>query len=147
MNVTALQSSAFPADGQIPTKYTCDGDNISPPLTIGDPPSGVQYLAIIFDDPEAVSGTFDHWVIWDIPAGSMIEENTLAGITGKNSKGTTGYTGPCPPNGEHRYHFRVFGYAAPLALSAGATKNEVLLQLDGHALFSAELFGRYGANR
>lgn len=147
MSTLSLHSPAFTDNEEIPTKYTCDGENISPPLRAGELPAAVKYLAIVFDDPMAVSGTFDHWTIWNIPAQAEIPENFSGGILGKNSRGQAAYTGPCPPNGEHRYHFRVFGYGAPLTVSAGATKQELLMEIDGQAIASGELFGRYGANR
>lgn len=142
-----VHSPAFPDDGPIPKKYSCDGDNVSPPLSFGNVPPEVKYLAVVFDDPQAINGTYDHWVVLDIPATTTMAANATVGVVGKNSSGQSVYAGPCPPNGEHQYHFRVFGYAAPLNLSADTTKTTLLAAVGGQAIASGELFGRYGADR
>lgn len=143
-NFSSLSSPAFAADGKIPEKYTCDGENINPPLSVGGLPPVVKYLAITLDDPSAQNGVFDHWVVWDIPRRTgTIEEDLKIGVLGNNSNRKAEYYGPCPPNGEHRYRFRIWGYTVPLALPAESSKNELLKKLDGRAIISAEFFGRY----
>src|SRR5881394_3412830 len=97
-----ISSPEFANGGSIPAKFTCDGDNINPPLEIGDIPHGTQTLAIVCEDPDAPKGTFDHWVVWNIPRTDNINEDSNPGISGTNSMHKTGYHGPCPPSGEHR---------------------------------------------
>jgi len=146
-----LESTAFKSDSLIPSKYTCDGEDISPPLSWSEPPSGTKSLALIVDDPDAPGKTFVHWVLYDIPATarSLAEKvaalNSLPNGTlqGKNDFGKLGYGGPCPPGGTHRYFFKLYALDKKLDLESGATKAQVLVTMDGHILASAELMGRY----
>jgi len=150
----SLTSSKFLEGERIPRKYTCDGDNLSPPLTFGCVPEETKSLALIMEDsdlPRAVypdGGVFDHWILFNIPSGTAdLVEGTSIGIGGSHSGGKIGYTGPCPPAQyepkEHRYFFHVYALDAALSLEDGATKSQVLSAMDGHILAAAELMGRY----
>ncbi len=147
-----LQSLAFLPGGEIPAKYTCDGQDISPPLRWGDPPAGTKGLALIGDDPDAPGGTWVHWVLYGIPAavrglpeGVPAREAVAAiGRHGVNDFGKVGYGGPCPPRGPaHRYFFRLYALDVDLALSARNSKAGLLKAIEGHVLGQAELMGRY----
>ena len=139
-----LRSPAFEHEGFIPKKYSCDGDDISPPLEIDDLPEGAVALALVMDDPDAPGGTFDHWVAYDIEPQATIPEGVdLLGTEGRNSWGRTGYGGPCPPGGTHRYFFTLYALDARLELASGATKEELRRALAGHVLVEDSLMGRY----
>ena len=150
-----LTSSAFENGGMIPAKYTCDGDRtISPPLEISGVPETVKSLVLIMDDPDVpkvlhANGVFDHWVVFNMPADTKMipEGGPVPGIAGANGAKTNAYTGPCPPPqyepSEHRYIFKLYALSAVLALSAGATKEEVLDALASVKLEETELIGRY----
>ena len=148
-----LKSSAFENGQVIPPKYTCDGDNVNPPLAIGGVPEEAKSLALIVDDPDVPKqlkpdGVFDHWTLFNIaPATREISENGSAGTAGANGSGKSAYTGPCPPPqyepSEHRYFFRLYALDGELALPAGASKKEVLAAMEGHVIGQAELVGRY----
>ena len=150
-----LTSSAFENGGMIPAKYTCDGDRtISPPLEISGVPETVKSLVLIMDDPDVpkvlhANGVFDHWVVFNMPADTKMipEGGPVPGIAGANGAKTNAYTGPCPPPqyepSEHRYVFKLYALSAVLALSAGATKEEVLDALASVKLEETELIGRY----
>src|SRR5205809_749524 len=102
LNVVSL---AFSQGGHIPKKYSCEGENVNPPLEISNLPAETKTLAVIVEDPDAKQGIFDHWIAWNIPPDEPITENSVPGINGLNSFGTEGYRGPCPPSGSHRYFF------------------------------------------
>ena len=138
-----VQSSAFSHNGHIPSKYTCEGENINPPIEIGDVPDDTKALALIVEDPDAPSGVFTHWVVWNILPSDTIEEKTRAGISGMNDFHKTGYGGPCPPSGTHRYYFRVYALDKMLRISAGESKNALLEGMQGHILAFGEIMGRY----
>jgi len=138
-----LTSTAFEHEGTIPSKYTCDGENISPPLTISDIPEGTQALALIMDDPDAPAGTWDHWIIWNIPPDTANIESQPQGTRGKNSWEKLDYDGPCPPNGEHRYYFKLFALDSVLDLPEGSQKSALLDSMQGHILAETTLMGKY----
>lgn len=138
-----LTSPAFPHNSIIPKKYTCQGEDISPPLTISDIPEGTVSLALINDDPDAPMGTWDHWLIWNIKPTSEIKENSAPGTQGKNSWGRNDYGGPCPPSGTHRYFFKLYALDCELDLAKGATKAELQASMEGHIVAQAELIGLY----
>jgi Raf kinase inhibitor-like YbhB/YbcL family protein len=139
-----LTSAGFRDGGMIPSEYTCDGDDVSPPLALSDIPAGARSLALIMDDPDAPGGTWDHWVAYDVAVMDAIPEGIAdLGTAGRNSWGRTGYGGPCPPGGTHRYYFSVYALDAPLGLAAGADKTELLEAMEGHILAHATLMGRY----
>jgi Raf kinase inhibitor-like YbhB/YbcL family protein len=140
-----LASSAFDADGVIPKRYTCDGLDISPPLTIEDVPVGTDSLVLTMDDPDCPGRTWDHWVAYDVPVLGEIPEGVPAlGTPGRNSWGRTGYGGPCPPRGTHRYVFTVYALDRSLGLEPGADKAAVLAAFSDRVLAEASLTGRYG---
>jgi Raf kinase inhibitor-like YbhB/YbcL family protein len=135
-------------DGQaIPARFTCDGANETPALTWSDPPQGTKSFALVIDDPDAPSGTFRHWGVFDIPASARsIGGRQSAGTEVKNDKGTPGYTGPCPPpgNGVHHYHFKLFALDTDkLGLSVDAKIADVENAASAHAVAQGELIGTY----
>jgi Raf kinase inhibitor-like YbhB/YbcL family protein len=139
-----VSSGAF-ENGKIPAKYTCDGAGKSPPLTWSNLPAGTKSVAIVVDDPDAPNGTFVHWLVFDLPAGTTsIAEGALpAGAgQGKNSKGQTSWTPPCPPNGTHHYHFKVYALDRSLSLSE-PTETDVDRAIKGHVLAKGELVATY----
>lgn len=146
-NQLVLRSPAFLHEEVIPSKYTCDGDNISPPLAIDVLPSRTASLVLIMDDPDAPQGTWDHWVVFNIPPTCTRLSEGMAVSTlaqeGATSWGTTSYGGPCPPDGEHRYLFCVYALDTWLRLPQGSSKKEVLNAMKGHILDSTTLMGRY----
>jgi hypothetical protein len=147
-----LTSTAFVAGEPIPQTYTCDGADISPPLSWGEPPDGTQSFALIMDDPDAPVGTFVHWIAFNIPAGtSSLPEDVPAqeqipggGLQGKNSFRNLGYGGPCPPSGStHEYVFKLYALDTTLDLEAGANKRSLVNAMEGYILARAELTGEY----
>jgi Raf kinase inhibitor-like YbhB/YbcL family protein len=139
-----LTSPAFANGEPIPARFTCDGADVSPTLEIADLPEGAACLALIMDDPDAPVGTWDHWVAYDIPVTAAIPEGVKAlGTAGRNSWRNTGYGGPCPPFGEHRYFLRVYALDRPLGLPPGASKKQVIEAMRGRILAEASLMGRY----
>ncbi|RIJ42065.1 YbhB/YbcL family Raf kinase inhibitor-like protein [Pontibacter oryzae] len=138
-----ISSPSFKEGENIPTKHTCDGENISPALEIGALPEGVLSLALIADDPDAPAGTWTHWLMWDIPPLNGIPEGAAPGILGRNDFNQTNYGGPCPPLGTHRYFFRMYALNCTLNLPEGSTKDELLEAMRNHVLASGELMGVY----
>jgi Raf kinase inhibitor-like YbhB/YbcL family protein len=146
-----LSSPSFSSGGSIPRRFTCDGDDVSPPFVWTDAPTGTQSFALIFDDPDASSGGWVHWVLYDLPAPTRALAETTrpaprpeaGGIHGMNSWGRSDYGGPCPPSGTHRYFFRLYALDAPLGLSPGATADQLRKAMEGHILGLAELMGTY----
>ncbi len=146
-----ITSTAFDHEGMIPSKFTCDGENVSPELAWDGPPEGTQSFALINDDPDAPMGTGVHWVVYNIPASArglgegVPSEGELADGTrqGRSSFGSSDYGGPCPPGGTHRYYFKLYAVDTTLDLEPGATKSDVLSAIEGHTLGEATLMGRY----
>jgi Raf kinase inhibitor-like YbhB/YbcL family protein len=146
-----ITSSAFAQGEPIPAKYTCTGSgnekDISPPLAWGEPPAGTQSFALIMDDPDAPVGTWDHWILFNIPASTRSLPESMpinSGFPGgNNSWGRTGYGGPCPPSGMHRYFFKLYALDEMLAISEGATKGELEKAMVGHILAQGELMGTF----
>ncbi len=138
-----ITSSMFGHNEHIPSKYTCDGENINPPLEIKNIPEGTVSLVLIMDDPDAPRGTWDHWVVWNIPPTGKIEENSIPGVEGMNSFKRQHYGGPCPPSGAHRYFFKVYALDTELALTDEVDKQGVMLAMEGHILGQGELIGLY----
>ncbi len=149
--VIKVLSSAFQEGGMIPADYTCDGRNISPPLSWSGIPEKVVTLALICDDPDAPVGTWVHWVLYnlpasvkELPAGIPPEGKPTSGaVQGKNDFRKPGYGGPCPPGGTHRYYFKLYALDKALDLKPGATKKELLKAMEGHILAEGQLMGRY----
>jgi Raf kinase inhibitor-like YbhB/YbcL family protein len=146
-----ITSTAFANEGMIPRRFTCDGEDISPPLSWKGMPGGTKSLALIADDPDAPRKTWVHWVVYNLPASSgglpenVPPEKTLAdgGRQGTSDFGRIGYGGPCPPSGTHRYFFKLYALDSELGLAPGATKEELLQAMAGHVLAEAQLMGRY----
>ncbi len=131
-------------EGVIPELYTCDGSDVSPPLTLRPLPAAAVTLVLVMDDSDAPGGVWDHWIAYDIPTDTEIAEAIGSlGTPGKNSWRRTGYGGPCPPSGTHRYIFSVYAPDTNLGLGSGATKADVLHALSDHVLAEATLMGRY----
>lgn len=146
-NQFRITSPAFRQGDPIPVKYTCDGENVNPGLIIKNVPEDSKSLALIMEDPDAPGGTFDHWITWNIkPWIDEIKENSVPGIQGVNSFDNPGYGGPCPPDREHRYYFRIFALDSMLDLYEGADKSELLRAMKGHILAEGSLMGRYERN-
>lgn len=139
----AVRSAAFSHNGHIPKKYSCEGDNINPPLEISGFPEETRTLALIVEDPDAPRGITYHWVVWNIPPNEPIAENFIPGISGSNSHGKTGYMGPCPPSGSHRYFFKVFALDTQLDLPTGSDKAALEQAMQGHVLATGELMAHY----
>ena len=140
-----LTSPAFTNNSQIPSEYTCDGADLSPPLSISEVPSNTKSLVLIMDDPDAPVGTWDHWVAFNIPPSTkQIAKGTEPeDIGGKNSWGRTGYGGPCPPSGTHRYFFKLYALDAVLNLPESSTKKDLERAMQGHIIEQAQLMGTY----
>ena len=147
-----MKSPAFAQGKMIQKKYTCDGTDVSPPLTWNEPPSGTKGFALIADDPDAPMGTWVHWVVYDLPVGArqlaegVPKQETLPDGTkqGSNDFRRIGYGGPCPPAGPvHRYFFKLYAVDKKIGLPPGATKPQVLDAIQGHTLGQAELMGTY----
>ncbi len=143
-----ITSPAFDNFDPIPATYTCDGDGVNPPLEIADVPAEAESLVLIADDPDASSGVFDHWLLWNIDpkTGEIIEDSMPEGaITGQNSSGTKGYIPPCPPLGIHSYRFVLIALKRRLDLPAGSSRDELEEAYEGAVLERAELIGTYGS--
>ena len=146
-----IKSQAFPQGGSIPARYTCDGQDISPPIAWSATVAGTKSFALIADDPDAPGGTWVHWVVWNIPAGAReLEENlprkdrlpngARQGITDFKR---VGYGGPCPPSGTHGYYFRLFALDATLDLPPSTARLDLEKAMQGHILAQAEWMGTY----
>jgi Raf kinase inhibitor-like YbhB/YbcL family protein len=141
-----LTSPAFNHGSQIPSKYTCDGDNINPHLVIHGVPPTAKSLALIVEDPDAPTGLWTHWVIWNIsPELKEIREHVIpnGAQEGVNTRGEVGYYGPCPPSGSHRYFFRLFALDMKITLSEGAGRRALDTAMEQHVVATAELMGTY----
>lgn len=150
-----VESSAFKNGEFIPSIYTCDGANISPPLKWSGIPEGTKSIALICDDPDAPIGDWVHWVLYNIPPETKeLKENIPSekiikngAIHGLNDWKKYGYGGPCPPSGIHRYYFKIFALDIKLDLNPGATKKQLLDAMRGHILAQGELMGKYQRKR
>jgi Raf kinase inhibitor-like YbhB/YbcL family protein len=141
-----ISSSAFSAGEFIPKNFCCDGKGISPPLSFSYIPDKAQSLVLIMDDPDAPSGLYTHWLIWnipptisEIPEGGFIE----GAVEGVNSSGGQGYVPPCPPNGTHRYFFKLYALDIVVSLAADAGRNDLEEEMQDHILSQTELVGLY----
>jgi Raf kinase inhibitor-like YbhB/YbcL family protein len=150
-----LTSTAFETENSIPSKFSCEGRDVSPELSWSRPPAGTKSLALIMHDPDApLEGGYTHWLVYNIPASvNHLPENVPnqdklpgGGLQGKNDSGKYGYTGPCPPSGTHRYYFRLYALDRELDSGAGASKAALEKAMEGHVLAKAELLGRYKRN-
>jgi len=147
-----LTSSSFQSQGNIPSQFTCEGQDISPELTWKNVPSATKSFALIVHDPDAPgAGGFTHWVVYNLPpSATHIAQNAPkaeklpgGGIQGRNDFGEVGYRGPCPPSGTHRYYFYLYALDTELNLPPGASKDDVEKAIKGHVLEKAELMGKY----
>lgn len=140
-----ITSTAFRHNESVPSQYTCDADDISPPLQLSEAPEGTQSLALIVDDPDAPGKTWVHWLVWNMPADTTtLEEGaTPPGTEGTTDFGKTGWGGPCPPSGTHRYFFKLYALDTELDLDPSATKAELEDAMRDHVLDQAELIGLY----
>jgi len=144
-----ITSSAFHEGGDIPPKFTCDASDTSPPLQITGIPSEAKSLVLIADDPDAPGGLFTHWLVWNIPpqTSSIAEGSAPQGVQGANDFGKSGYRGPCPPPGRHRYSFKIFALDRELELRSGAKRSQVDAAMKGHVIAQGELVGRYARKK
>lgn len=149
-----LTSAAFLGNEPIPSKYSCDGEDISPPLVWSGAPKNTGSYVLVMDDPDAPMGTWVHWVLFNLPGdANSLPENLPADAAftdgtrqGTNSWGNLGYGGPCPPSGTHRYFFKLYALESSLDLVDGATKEDVITTMEGHILMETELMGTYSAS-
>jgi hypothetical protein len=140
-----ITSPAFENNGNLPAKYTCDGAGINPPLSFAEVPAAAQSLVLISDDPDAPSGTFVHWTVWNIdPKTTEIAENSVpaGSMQGVTSYGKEGYGAPCPPSGVHHYYFKLYALDTKLYLP-GVRADSLEKAMIGHTLDKAELIGLY----
>ena len=144
-----ITSSAFQEGGNIPSKFTCDGSDTSPPLQITSVPSEAKSLVLIADDPDAPGGLFTHWLVWNIPpqTNSIAEGSAPKGVHGTNDFGKPDYKGPCPPPGTHRYSFKIFALDRELDLRGGAKRSQLDAAMKGHVIAQGELVGRYARKK
>ena len=145
-----ITSESFEDGESIPVRHTCDGEEVSPPLAWSHVPEGTRSFALIVEDPDAPAGTWIHWVVFNLPATTTgLREGVSTGgplagaLEGVNGWGRSGYGGPCPPSGTHRYSFRLYALDSTLPLKAGATAQDVVEAARGRILAEAELVGRY----
>jgi Raf kinase inhibitor-like YbhB/YbcL family protein len=155
MQKLTVTSKVFSNEGMIPSKYTGDGDDISPQLSWQGTPPGTVSFALICDDPDAPGGNWDHWILFNIPGDTAgleedfrLQGSNLRGVKGgTNDFGEQGYGGPYPPSGIHRYFFRVYALDTMLNAPLGARKAEVLRAMKGHVLAEGQIMGRYARHR
>ena len=141
-----ISSPAFGHNARIPDKYTCDGGDVNPPLTMENVPAGAKSLALIVDDPDAPAGMWVHWVLWNIsPTAGEIRENSVpaGGVQGKNDWRRNRYGGPCPPSGTHRYFFKLYALDSTLNLGPDTVKADLEKAMEGHIMATAQLIGLY----
>ena len=138
-----LTSPAFQNNSNMPSKFTCDGRDVSPELIIEGMPEGTKSLALIVDDPDAPMKTWVHWVVYDIAPAGKIAEGAIPGKQGANDFGRKDWGGPCPPSGTHRYYFKLYALDKALGLEDGIDKKALEKAMEGHMLGKAELVGLY----
>jgi Raf kinase inhibitor-like YbhB/YbcL family protein len=143
-----LTSTAFSQGESIPVQYSCKGEDLSPPLAWGDPPEGTLSFALIMDDPDAPVGTWDHWIVFNLPADIRalpegMQPGDLNSTNGVNSWGRGDYGGPCPPSGTHRYFFKLYALDITLSMNETPNKGQLLAAMGGHILAETELMGTF----
>jgi len=146
VSIMNISSPSFSQNENIPVKFTCDGEGINPRLEIFNIPEGAKSLVLIMDDPDAPAGTFTHWLLWNINSTlTAIEENGVpdGSVQGLNDTGKVGYIGPCPPNGSHRYFFKLYALDSTLDLQEGASKGDLESAISDHKIDQAEFIGLY----
>ncbi|HEY9586095.1 MAG TPA: YbhB/YbcL family Raf kinase inhibitor-like protein [Candidatus Paceibacterota bacterium] len=145
-----ITTGAFEDGGNIPSRFTCDGENANPELSFEDVPAAAKSLALVMDDPDAPMGTFVHWILWNIPPDTkkILEKSSPAGaMPGANSMKRAGYIGPCPPSGTHHYHFKLYALDAVLDLPDSSGKSALESAMNGHIIEQTELIGLYSRQR
>ena len=150
-----LKSSSFIMGGMIPSRFTCDGENVSPSLEWSEFPARVKSFALVCDDPDAPGKEWVHWVYFNIPSDkngipenvSADERPSIGGVQGRNDFGKIGYGGACPPSGTHRYFFRIFALDTVLMLAPGTSKDQLMKGMYGHIIAEAELMGKYSRSK
>ena len=155
MRKLTVTSRSFQNEGMIPSKYTGDGEDVSPQISWQGAPSGTESFAVICDDPDAPGGNWDHWILFNIPGDKeglaenfRLSDSGLPGVKGgTNDFGKLDYGGPYPPGGTHRYFFRVYALDARLNVPVGARKGDVLRAMKGHVLGEGQIMGRYSRRR
>ena len=145
IKVTTLKvgSPVFKHEDYIPEKYTCDGENINPPLSVQNIPEEAKSLVLMIEDPDTLFKINNHWTVWNIGVDGIIKENSIPGIEGINSWGKTHYQGPCPPIGTHRYIFKIYALDTMLKFDTGVNKISVEKAMLGHIVGSGSLIGLY----
>ena len=143
MKELTVKNPAFENNKLIPSKYTCDGEEVSPPLIVEGIPEKTKSLALIMEDPDAPAGLFIHWLVWNIPPTDKIQENSVPGTEGLNTNQKNSYHGPCPPGGTHRYYFKVYALDTLLKLGAFSEKEVLENAMQNHILAYGELLGLY----
>lgn len=138
-----LTSPAFKENQMIPSLYTCQGADISPALEVQNIPDGTRSLVLIVDDPDAPMGTWDHWIVYNIPPTQRVAQNSIPGTQVKNSFGKLDYGGPCPPSGTHRYFFKLYALDTLLTPAQASSKAVLEKEMGGHILREAQLIGLY----
>jgi Raf kinase inhibitor-like YbhB/YbcL family protein len=141
-----IQSPVFKSNKLIPSKYTCDGENVNPPLLISDVPENAKSLILIVDDPDASRGAFVHWTVWNIDPGIKgIKENSCPqnAVEGRTDFGKPGYGGPCPPSGTHRYFFKLFALNTTLDIDTSTEAADLEREIEDKILTKAQLVGLY----
>ena len=141
-----IESPAFKGNKLIPLKYTCDGEDVNPPLLISDVPENAKSLVLIVDDPDAPRGNWVHWTVWNISPGvKEITENSCPqnAVEGMTDSGRPGYSGPCPPSGTHRYFFKLFALNTTLDLDNSAEAVDIEKEMEANILVKAQLVGLY----
>ena len=145
-----IESDIFINNGKIPVEYTCDGNRIQPPLKIFDVPTEAKSLALIVDDPDAPSGDFVHWIVWNIDPKTVIIENgnvSEEAIEGYTSLNKPGWVAPCPPSGIHHYNFKLYALDIILSIPKSSNKTDLILAMDKHIINNATLVGLYGRDK
>jgi Raf kinase inhibitor-like YbhB/YbcL family protein len=138
-----VTSEAFNDRTYIPTKYTCDGENVNPPISVHNIPQQTKSLVLVVDDPDAFTGKWVHWIIWNIPPTGKIKERSVPGIEGLNDFGKHNYSGPCPPSGTHKYFFKVYALNNFIDLKQSVTLVELEIAMNPYILGFGELIGLY----
>jgi Raf kinase inhibitor-like YbhB/YbcL family protein len=148
-SVITVTSSAFEDGGRVPSRFTCDGEGVSPPLAWSGVPADAAAVALVVDDPDAPSGTFTHWVVLDLPPGttSLDEDATPPGAQARNSAGRAAWMGPCPPSGTHRYRFTVVALGGRTGLAAGTALKDALAAVRDGAVAQGRLTATYARSR
>ena len=144
-----ISSVEFDHNGKIPSRFTCDDQDVNPELRISGIPADTKTLALVMDDPDAPVGVWDHWVMWNIKPTETIKENSVpeGAVQGRNGWGKNEYGGPCPPSGEHRYFFKVYALGETLDISPSSDKKALEKAIKGKVLAQGELIGKYSRKR